>query len=101
MNKKKNGFRKTVEFGDECQIVIPNGEIDCSRLGYFDELEYDCWKLVKQYFAAFGIEILPNEDDEEPIDFYIAKEIQDKILEALQNAGVKFKFESKVPQSIE
>lgn len=86
--------RITVAFGDECQIVIPNGEIDCSRLGYFDELESDCWNLVKQYCATLGIEILPNEDGEEPIDFYIAKEIQDKILEELQNAGVKFKFES-------
>ena len=27
--------RRIVEFGDECQIVIPNGEIDCSRLGFF------------------------------------------------------------------
>ena len=43
--------RRTVDFGDECQIVIPNGEIDCSRLGYFDELESDCWNLVKQYCA--------------------------------------------------
>ena len=88
--------RRTVDFGDECQIVIPNGEIDCSRLGYFDELESDCWNLVKQYCATLGIEILPNEDGEEPIDFYIAKGIQDKILEELQNAGVKFKFESDI-----
>ena len=86
--------RRTVALGDECQIVIPNGEIDCSRLGYFDELESDCWNLVKQYCATLGIEILPNEDGEEPIDFYIAKGIQDKILEELQNAGIKFKFES-------
>ena len=88
--------RRTVAFGDECQIVIPNGEIDCSRLGYFDELESDCWNLVKQYCATLGIEILPNEDGEEPIDFYIAKGIQDKILEELQNAGAKFKFESNM-----
>ena len=52
--------RRTVAFGDECQIVIPNGEIDCSRLGYFDELESDCWNLVKQYCATLGIEILPK-----------------------------------------
>lgn len=91
--------RRTVGFGDGCQIVIPNGEIDCSRLGYFDELENDCWNLVKQYFAKFGIEILSDEDGEEAIDFYIAKEIQDKILEELQNAGVKFKFESDIEET--
>ncbi len=34
-------------------------------------------------------EILPTETY-----FYIAKGIQDKILEELQNAGIKFKFES-------
>ena len=88
--------RRIVEFGDECQIVIPNGEIDCSRLGYFDELESDCWNLVKQYCATLGIEILPNEDGEEAIDFFIAKGIQDKILEELQNAGVKFEFGSNM-----
>lgn len=91
--------RRIVEFGDECQIVIPNGEIDCSRLGFFDELEYDCWNLVKQYFAELGIDVLPNEDGEEAIDFYIAKEIQDKILEELQNAGVKLKFDEDIEET--
>ncbi len=91
--------RRTVEFGDGCQIVIPNGEIDCSRLGYFDELEYDCWNLVKQYFAELGIEVLPDEDGEEAIDFYIAKEIQDRILEELQNAGVKLKFDEDIEET--
>ena len=87
----KNG--KVVDFGDDCQIVIPKEPIDCSALGYFDELENDCWDLVKGYLAKFGIELLPNEDGEEPMSDYVAKGVQDKIVELLQEAGVEFKFE--------
>lgn len=83
------------DFGDDCQIVLPDKPIDCSSLGYFDELEYECWELVKKYCAHFGIEILPDEDGEEPIDFYITKQLQDRILEELQEAGVQFKFEEQ------
>ena len=49
----KNG--KVVDFGDDCQIVIPKEPIDCSKLGYFDEMEGECWDLVKGYLAKFGI----------------------------------------------
>ena len=61
----KNG--KVADFGDDCQIVIPNEPIDCSKLGYFDELESDCWELVKGYLAKLGIELVANEDGVEPI----------------------------------
>ena len=84
---------KVVDFGDDCQIVIPKEPIDCSKLGYFDELESECWNLVKGYLAKFGIELLPNEDGEEPMSDYVAKGVQDKIVELLQEAGVEFKFE--------
>jgi hypothetical protein len=87
----KNG--KVVDFGDDCQIVIPKEPIDCSKLGYFDELESECWDLVKGYLAKFGIELLPNEDGEEPMSDYVAKGVQDKIVEMLQESGVEFKFE--------
>ena len=87
----KNG--KVADFGDDCQIVIPKEPIDCSKLGYFDELESDCWDLVKGYLAKFGIEILPNEDGEEPMSDYVAKGVQDKVIELLQEAGAEFKFE--------
>ena len=87
----KNG--KVVDFGDDCQIVIPKEPIDCSKLGYFDEMEGECWDLVKGYLAKFGIELLPNEDGEEPMSDYLAKGVQDKIVELLQEAGVEFKFE--------
>ena len=87
----KNGY--VVDFGDDCQIVIPKEPIDCSKLGYFDEMEYECWALVKGYLAKFGIELLPNEDGEEPMSDYVAKGVQDKIVELLQEAGVEFNFE--------
>ena len=87
----KNG--KVADFGDDCQIVIPNEPIDCSKLGYFDELESDCWELVKGYLAKLGIELLPNEDGEQPMSDYVAKSVQDKVIELLQESGVEFKFE--------
>lgn len=87
----KNG--KVVDFGDDCQIVIPKTPIDCSKLGFFDEMEGECWDLVKGYLAKFGIELLPNEDGEEPMSDYVAKGVQDKIVEMLQESGVEFKFE--------
>ena len=87
----KNG--KVADFGDDCQIVIPNEPIDCSKLGYFDELESDCWELVKGYLAKLGIELVANEDGEEPMSDYVAKSVQDKVIELLQESGVEFKFE--------
>lgn len=87
----KNG--KVVDFGDDCQIIIPKKEIDCSKLGYFDELESECWNLVRGYLAKLGIELVKNEDGEEPISEYAAKGVQDRIVELLQETGVQFKFE--------
>ena len=87
----KNG--KVADFGDDCQIVIPKEPIDCSKLGYFDELESDCWDLVKGYLEKLGIELLPNEDGETPMSDYVAKGVQDKVIELLQEAGAEFKFE--------
>lgn len=84
-----------VNFGDGCQIKLPEKPINCSHLGYFDELEEECWHLVKQYCATFGIEMQPQEDGDAPISFDIAKGIQDYILEQLQDAGVRFNFEAQ------
>ena len=84
-----------VNFGDGCQIKLPEKPINCSRLGYFDELEEECWHLVKQYCATFGIEMQPQEDGEAPISFDIAKGIQDYILEQFEDAGVRFNFEAQ------
>ena len=84
-----------VDFGDGCQIKLPEKPVNCSSLGYFDELEEECWRLVKQYCATFGIELMPQEDGEAPISFDIAKGIQDYILEQFEDAGVRFNFEAQ------
>ena len=85
--------RKVVEFGDECEISIPTEPIDCSKMGYFDELEYDCWDLVKKYCEKFGIEIKSGD-----ISFDIAKGVQDNIIEKFMEAGVKFEFNDDITE---
>lgn len=80
--------------GDDCQIIVPNDTVDCSPLGFFDELEERCWQLVKDYCDTLGIKIL-KENGEEPISFDIVKEIQDGILEKLQESGVQFDFDGQ------
>lgn len=92
---ERRGKEEYVDFGDGCQIKLPEKPINCSRLGYFDELEEECWRLVKQYCATFGIELMPQEDGEAPISFDIAKGIQDYILEQFEDAGVRFNFEAQ------
>lgn len=93
--EKEQKLKRTKDFGDECRIVIPERPIDCSLLGYFDELEYECWELVKKYCAQFGIEILPDENGDEAVGFDIAKGIQDKIIASLQESGVEFCFDEQ------
>lgn len=78
---------KTIPFGDGCKISIPEQPIDCSKIVCFDELEYDCWELVKTYCGYLGIAIVSGE-----ISFDIAKSIQDHIIEQFQKAGVQFKL---------
>lgn len=85
--------RKIVDFGDECKISIPTEPIKCSKLGYFDELEYDCWDLVKKYCEKFGIEIKSGD-----ISFDIAKGVQDNIIEKFMEAGVKFEFNDDITE---
>ncbi len=93
---KSDSFRKyeppIAQLGDDCKIILPDKPVDCSRLGFFDELEEDCWSLVKNYCAALGIEMVA-EDGEIPISFDIAKDIQDGILGKLQEAGVELDFD--------
>ena len=48
---------------------------------------------MKGYLAKLGIELVPNEYGEEPMSDYVAKGVQDKVIELLQESGVAFKFE--------
>ena len=81
-----------VQFGDEGFLLVPNKPIDCSKLGYFDAMEEECWELIKSYAERLGIDILPGEDGEEAINFDLAKRIQDTILNEFMMAGVEMKF---------
>ena len=48
---------------------------------------------MKGYLAKLGIELVANEDGEEPMSDYVAKSVQDKVIELLQESGVEIKFE--------
>lgn len=96
-NQEKN---KIGSFADDCNIVLPNEAVDCSKLGFFDEIEYECWHLVEKYADLLGLELIQNPCDEEPISFDLAKKVQDCILEAFESAGVQFKFCEEEEQRI-
>ncbi len=90
--EKKNEF----DFGGDDSIIgIGPKTVNISRLGFFDELEYDAWRLIEAHAAQFGIKLIPKyplewNDDEECIDFYASKRVVETILALFIEAGVKF-----------
>jgi len=87
------GLENNFELGDKT-VVISQPVINIQNIDFFDDLEYDCWNLFKQYLGAFDIQIVPEEDgDYDDIDFSIAKEIQEKVLEIIENGGIKLEFD--------
>lgn len=88
-----NNDKRIIRFGDEHSIEVPNEPIDCSDYRYFDDLEYDCWDLVKKYCGAFGIKLIPDDEEEESsISFDVAKDIQDHVIKLFEEVGLEFKF---------
>lgn len=83
---------RIVNLGDECEIILPEEPIDCSLMTCFDSLEYDCWDLVEKYCEHLGIQMI-KEDGEAVVSFDIVKDIQERILDALEDAGVELNFE--------
>lgn len=88
----KDGTNRVV-FGDSAELELPkepvvfNGDMDCS----LDELEVDCWELIKDYAALFDCKIVPNEySDENDISYDVAKSLQNSIIQMFRSAGVKF-----------
>jgi len=88
----KNGTNRAV-FGDSAELELPkepvvfNGNMDCS----LDELEVDCWELIKDHAALFDCKIVPNEySDENDISYDVAKSLQNSIIQMFRSAGVKF-----------
>ena len=88
----KNDTNRAV-FGDSAELELPkepvvfNGDMDCS----LDELEVDCWELIKDYAALFDCKIVPNKySDENDISYDVAKSLENSIIEMFRSAGVKF-----------
>lgn len=88
----KNDTNRAV-FGDSAELELPkepvvfNGNMDCS----LDELEVDCWELIKDYATLFDCKIVPNEySDENDISYDVAKSLQNSIIQMFRSAGVKF-----------
>lgn len=79
---------KNLELIDGTKITTPD-EVDITKVGYFDEMEYELWDTIKKYLTLFGIQL---ENQDKP-DWATAKAVQDKIVQVLQEAGVNFKTE--------
>lgn len=97
---EKQSQGKEVAFADDCSVIVPDKAIDCSKLGFFDEIEYDCWHLVEKYAELLGIKLIQSPLDDEPISFDVAKAVQDCILEQFEKVGVQFNFENEEEQRI-
>ncbi len=85
---------RQILFGDECKIILPKIPVDCSALGFFDTLENECWELVKKYCDKLGVKMLLDENGNIPVSYDVAKDVQDKILDKLQEAGVEMQFKT-------
>ena len=73
-------------------IILSKDDINIElKTEVLDELEYDCFDLFKKYAAAFGIEMLDEDNNE--IDFFTAKTIQDAVIKIFEDAGFKPKNE--------
>lgn len=89
---QKDDINRAV-FGDSNELELPkepvvfDGDMDCS----LDELEVDCWELIKDYAALFDCTIVPNKySDENDISYDVAKSLQNSIIQMFRSAGVKF-----------
>lgn len=85
-------MKKNLTFGGGEVIITGNDKVDVTEITFFDELEYDCWNLICDYMKAFGFNCTDLNGDENCIDFYAAKEVQETILKLFEDAGVKFTF---------
>lgn len=77
---------KNLELIEGTKMIAPE-EVDITKVGYFDEMEYELWNTIKKYLMLFGIEL---ENQDEP-DWATVETVQDKIVQVLQEAGVNFK----------
>ena len=83
--------KQLYEIGDGTTVLSPP-EIDATGLNLFDQLENDCWELFKEYCNTLGIQILDVNDGNDE-DFYIAKQIQERVLGIIEESGIKLNYE--------
>jgi len=83
--------------GDSTQ-AISTPEIDCSGMNKFDDLEYECWYLFMRYCKELGIDLVI--DSKYDVDWYVAKNIQETILNMIKESGIKLRFENKTEEEI-
>ena len=82
--------KKIFTVGDGTLVLSP-AEVQALGITFFDELENDCWELFKGYCDALGIQVV---NDKEHEDFFIAKQIQEKVFDIIQESGIKINFGS-------
>lgn len=81
--------------GDDVYFNVPSEPVDCSNMNFFDEIEYDCFELIKKYASLFKIKLYTSDGEpieENDISFDLAKDVQECILNMFVRAGIKFKF---------
>ena len=82
------------EWGDSSITAsAKNDELEVSTSA-LDELEYDCWELIKKYAQTLGVE-LEVTDESDNIDFLSAKTVQDTILTLFEDNGFKLRYDNQ------
>lgn len=94
-DKKACSPYELCNLGDDVYFNVPSEPVDCSHMNFFDEIEYDCFELIKKYASLFKIKLYnsngePIEKDD--ISFDLAKDVQECVLNMFVRAGIKFKF---------
>lgn len=68
--------------------VSKNEDYNNPDITYLDDMEEKCWELFKEYSEFVGVVFLDVKSDQ---NSYIAKTIQDKIIELVEESfGIKF-----------
>lgn len=68
--------------------IDANDTVTDPSMTYLDEVEDDCWNIFRKYASFVGVQF----DEDSDIDFSIAKEISEKIIELVEQ-----KFDTKFP----
>lgn len=91
IDDKKSPKGVTHKLGDSKMTLSKPDNIIELKTSTLDSLEYDCFDLFKAYAKAFDITLEATEDEE--IDFYTSKQIQDKIIDLFKECGFEIKHE--------